>query len=284
MKTIFADHNREFENNLYTYPVISRRSRGLSIGINLSLIQECNFDCVYCQVDRTNTQVGDRNVNLDILKNELINLIEKSISGEIYQNNRFKNAIDEYKVLKDIAFSGEGEPTASLYFVQATNLVIDLIDLYKTKGHIIQPIVITNATLLHKEDVSNVLRTFYEKGGGAWIKLDAGTEAEYKFICDTRVPYQRVIENIYNFSVQTPSILQTCLFYTPENHLSFSIEDYCNRVKEMLKKGAKFQSIQLYTLARNTRLKDIKPLEQKSLEFAQNQIQENTRITVHIFP
>ena len=49
---LHRDHSRLFEQNLYVYPVLSRRSRGISVGINLNPDKVCNFDCVYCQVDR----------------------------------------------------------------------------------------------------------------------------------------------------------------------------------------------------------------------------------------
>ena len=47
------DHRRSWQAFDYCYPVISRRSRGLSLGVNLNPDQACNFDCVYCEVDRT---------------------------------------------------------------------------------------------------------------------------------------------------------------------------------------------------------------------------------------
>jgi len=57
----FRSHPRNWRENFYVYPVISRRSGGLSIGINLNPDTACNFDCVYCQVDRTSTpRVRDR--------------------------------------------------------------------------------------------------------------------------------------------------------------------------------------------------------------------------------
>src|SRR5437764_15445338 len=48
-----AHHPRTFRENTYVYPVLSRRSRGVSVGINLNPDKACNFDCIYCQVDRT---------------------------------------------------------------------------------------------------------------------------------------------------------------------------------------------------------------------------------------
>ncbi|MEZ0267274.1 MAG: radical SAM protein, partial [Phycisphaerae bacterium] len=50
---LFTQHSRSWRDNRYVYPVVSRRSKGLSIGVNLNPDKVCNFDCVYCCVDRT---------------------------------------------------------------------------------------------------------------------------------------------------------------------------------------------------------------------------------------
>ena len=50
---LFADHSRAWQSNRYVYPVISRRSKGLSIGVNLNPDKACNYDCIYCCVDRS---------------------------------------------------------------------------------------------------------------------------------------------------------------------------------------------------------------------------------------
>ena len=50
---LFDAHPRSFAANRYVYPVLSRRAGGISIGVNLSLDQFCNFHCIYCQVDRS---------------------------------------------------------------------------------------------------------------------------------------------------------------------------------------------------------------------------------------
>src|SRR5437762_6070936 len=54
---IHRDHRRTFQENLYVYAVVSRRSKGVSVGINLNPDKVCNFDCIYCQVDRTTPAV-----------------------------------------------------------------------------------------------------------------------------------------------------------------------------------------------------------------------------------
>ena len=49
---LHTQHQRSFEWNRFVYPVLSRRSKGLSVGVNLNPDKICNFDCIYCQVDR----------------------------------------------------------------------------------------------------------------------------------------------------------------------------------------------------------------------------------------
>src|SRR5271166_5872559 len=90
---LHRDHSRQFDQNLYVYPVLSRRSRGISVGINLNPDQVCNFDCVYCQVDRRKTsQVTD--VDEEQLLQELEATLELVLSGRLYLDHRFASVPD----------------------------------------------------------------------------------------------------------------------------------------------------------------------------------------------
>ena len=71
----YKTHSRNWRENLYVYPVISRRSGGLSLGVNLNPDAACNFDCIYCQVDRT-VEPRVREVEVARLGDELTALIE----------------------------------------------------------------------------------------------------------------------------------------------------------------------------------------------------------------
>jgi sulfatase maturation enzyme AslB (radical SAM superfamily) len=44
---------RDFLDNRFVYTVVSPRARGLSVGVNLNPDKFCNFDCVYCEVNRS---------------------------------------------------------------------------------------------------------------------------------------------------------------------------------------------------------------------------------------
>ena len=108
-------HERRFEGNRFVYPVISRRSRGVSIGVNLNPDKVCNFDCVYCQVDRT--VAGDtRFVELERLLTELDETLALAVSGRLFETDKFRSVPPELRRLNDIAFSGDGEPTTHRNF------------------------------------------------------------------------------------------------------------------------------------------------------------------------
>jgi histidinol dehydrogenase len=48
-----VENHREREKGIIVYPVYSRRSGGLSVGINLFPDKkQCPFDCPYCEVFR----------------------------------------------------------------------------------------------------------------------------------------------------------------------------------------------------------------------------------------
>jgi wyosine [tRNA(Phe)-imidazoG37] synthetase (radical SAM superfamily) len=280
----FSDHSREFESNFYAYPVISRRSGGLSLGINLSMRKECNFDCPYCQVDRLHILEKDREINLRKLEFELRGLIELFISGEIWKHKRFQNTLPEYRVLKDIALSGDGESTTSRFFEPVAHLVLELIQEYRTKALSIAPIVITNGTMIHKPQIQKVLLDMVEMGGGPWIKLDAGTEAEYQRVADTKIPFSRILDNLILFGRLAPLVIQMIQFYYSPNEISFSVDSMVERLLDLKKKGVLFNHIQLYTLARTTKIKDLQGLSLDELKNNALIIQNQTGILVRVYP
>jgi wyosine [tRNA(Phe)-imidazoG37] synthetase (radical SAM superfamily) len=107
---LHTDHARLFEHNRFVYPVLSRRSGGISIGVNLNPDKICNFDCIYCQVDRR-SQSETRFVETAALVDELRTTLDLVTSGQIYDTPKFRDVPPHLRRLNDIAFSGDGEPT-----------------------------------------------------------------------------------------------------------------------------------------------------------------------------
>ena len=61
---------REFLNNRFLYLVISPRARGLSIGVKMNPDKHCNFDCPYCEVNRS-LPAGEQSLDVDVMAAEL---------------------------------------------------------------------------------------------------------------------------------------------------------------------------------------------------------------------
>src|SRR5258708_992676 len=152
-------HRRTYADNLYVYAVVSRRSKGVSIGLNLNPDKVCNFDCVYCQVDRT-TPGGPRDVDLSRLGEELDEMLGLVVSGGLFEIDRFRSTPPTLRRLNDIAFSGDGEPTTCPVFPEAVRLAADA----RSRHHLdsTKLVLITNASQLHKLRVREALRVLHE--------------------------------------------------------------------------------------------------------------------------
>ncbi len=78
-----SDHNRDKAGLTYIYPVLSRRSGGLSVGVNLNTNNACNWRCIYCQVPNL-IRGSAPTVNLEQLAQEL-----RSFLGDVIHGNFF---------------------------------------------------------------------------------------------------------------------------------------------------------------------------------------------------
>src|SRR5262249_8595135 len=182
---VHGDHRRTFENNLYVYAVVSRRSKGVSIGINLNPDKVCNFDCVYCQVDRKTPPVV-RDVDVPRLLQELEDMLDLVAGGGLFEMERFRQTPPTLRRLNDVAFSGDGEPTPCREFPAVVRAAADI---RRRRGlDDLKLVLITNATRFHDPRVKEALAVLDENNGEVWAKLEAGTEAYYQQIERTTVP------------------------------------------------------------------------------------------------
>src|SRR5215472_1747364 len=101
---VHRDHRRTYAENFYVYAVVSRRSKGVSIGLNLNPDKVCNFDCIYCQVDRY-TPGPTRTVDVVRLCDELDDMLDRVGSGLLFEDERFRETPPALRRLNDIAFS-----------------------------------------------------------------------------------------------------------------------------------------------------------------------------------
>ena len=252
------DHCRAWMAFDYAYPVISRRSRGVSLGVNLNPDKVCNFDCVYCEVDRR-TPPRRRDVDLDQLEREMAALLDLTVSGELFQVPPFDSARPEQRRLNDIAFSGDGEPTTERAFPEA---VARLAALKAARGLAsVKLVLITDATRLQAPEVVRGLERMMANQGEIWAKLDAGTEAYYREINRTKVAFSRILENLRATALRWPVTIQTLfLDWKGQGPSEGEVEAYLACIRGLRESGGMIQGIQLYTVARPTPEPEARPL------------------------
>ncbi|HEY7089401.1 MAG TPA: radical SAM protein [Tepidisphaeraceae bacterium] len=262
---LFTLHSRNWQANRYVYPVISRRSKGLSIGVNLNPDKVCNFDCIYCCVDRT---VGPtyREVDLSILKDELQHMLELARSGELWKIPPFDQTAPELRRINDIAFSGDGEPTSFSGFGAACQLAADLLADSGLAGNV-KIVVITNATLFHRPAVREALEFLDQHNGEIWAKLEAGTEEYYRRVERTSISLKRVLDNILEAGRVRPIVVQSLFMNVHgEPPSGAEIDAYIARLRELKTSGCQIKLVQVYTVARTTAEAYVTPLKPQALD------------------
>ena len=258
------DHKRAWLDFDYCYPVISRRSRGVSLGVNLSPHRACNFDCVYCEVDRIRPP-RRRDVDLDQLVRELAALMDLVVSGGLYGLSPFDSARPEQRRLNDIAFSGDGEPTMAREFAEC---VERLAKLKREKGlHDCKLVLITDATLLQAPGVARGLEILMLNQGEIWAKLDGGTETHYREINRSRVPFPTILGNLAATARRWPITIQTLfLEWRGQEPSTAEVEAYIGRLQSILAQGGQLRGLQLYSVARATADAEARPLSPPALD------------------
>ena len=254
-----ADHARTFQRNKFVYPVLSRRSRGISVGINLNPDKVCNFDCIYCQVDRRSEAVT-RFVETDRLLSELDETLELVVSGRLYLDERFAEVPIALRRLNDIAFSGDGEPTT---FRNIDRIVDEVAGLKRRHGlDAVKLVLITNASMFHRPSVKRALATLDANQGEIWAKLDAGTESYYREVERTAIPFERVLTNLRDAARVRPLVIQA--LFLRINGIAPSTDEvvaFCERLREIVAAGGAIDRVQVYTVARRPAEDYVSPLE-----------------------
>ncbi|MBI3836948.1 MAG: radical SAM protein [Planctomycetia bacterium] len=245
---LHSRHQRTFQANRFVYPVLSRRSGGISLGVNLNPDKICNFDCIYCQVDRTR-QSETRFVETDALVVELEAMLGLVKSGELYESEEFAGTPEHLRRLNDIAFSGDGEPTTYRNFDE----IIAACAGVKDRLHLdpVKLVLITNASMFHREHVRRGLEILDAHQGEIWAKLEAGTDAYYQLVERTPIPFRQILDNITAAARVRPLVIQS-LFMRIEGEppSAEELEAFCERLNEITAAGGKLRLVQLYTVAR----------------------------------
>ncbi len=199
------NHSRDSAGYTYVYPVVSRRARGVSVGINLNPNNACNWACIYCQVPNL-TRGSAPEINLRQLEQELRGFLNQAVHGDWLQ----ENVPADSRVLQDIAFSGNGEPTSAQEFPAAVALagqVLRDVGLQHVKLRLI-----TNGSLLNRATVQAAIRNMAGMNGEVWFKLDRASSEGMAQVNQVNDNMAAVKKRLLASTENCTTWLQTCWF------------------------------------------------------------------------
>jgi wyosine [tRNA(Phe)-imidazoG37] synthetase (radical SAM superfamily) len=281
MAVAWRNHARRWKNNRYVYAVVSRRSRGISVGLNLNPNKTCNFNCIYCQVNR-NVPPAVRKVNLQKLAEELDTILQAEKDGSLYEDAPFNVLAPEKRGVRDIAFSGDGEPTTFRRFEDAVRIAADArlrFELNSTKLALL-----TNAAYLAKPAVRAALAVLDENNGEIWAKLDAGTEVYFQKVNQAHISFERILSNILDAARVRPLVIQSLWFRihgaAPPAE---EINAYCKRLENLISAGGQLKTIQLHTIARDPAKPHASPLSNDELDQIASTVKSHISVPVEVF-
>lgn len=276
-----VQHERSFHNNRYVYPVLSRRSRGISIGVNLNPDKICNFDCLYCQVNRR-SDAELRFVDVQGLLEELELTTELAVGGALFKDAKFASVPTALRRVNDIAFAGDGEPTTLRNFGEVVDQVLAL---KRARGwDAIKLVLITNASMFHRPHVEAAISRMMSGPGEIWAKLDAGTAEYFQLIERTPIPFERILANLERMSQRHPLVVQSLfLRYQNAPPSADEIAAYIQRLQAIVGKGGKLDRIQIYTIARSPAESIVTALSDAEVDAIANQVRGAVSVPVEAY-
>jgi wyosine [tRNA(Phe)-imidazoG37] synthetase (radical SAM superfamily) len=277
MADAYRRHERRWKDNLFVYAVVSRRSRGISIGINLNPNKACNFDCIYCQVNRNLPPTVQR-VDLERVKKELDSILQAEQDGSLYEAAPFSALDSADRGVRDIAFSGDGEPTTYPHFEAAVRIAADARRRFGLDSA--KLVLLTDAAYLHKPSIRAALIVMDENNGEIWAKLDAGSEDYFRKVNRPNVSLDRILDNILNAARVRPLVIQSLWFCIDGNAPpAEEIEAYAGRLHDLIAAGGQFKAVQLHTIARDPAEAGVSPISNDGLDQIASAIKSRVSIS-----
>lgn len=247
MRLSTTEHDSDTAGLVYVYPVVSRRAGGVSIGINLNPNNACNWRCIYCQVPGL-VSGNAPPIDLARLESELSGFLDAVQSRDWME----EHVLEGSRVLKDVAFSGNGEPTSSRQFAEAVEVVVRVLRKHDLVGRI-EIVLITNGSFAHLPEVRRGLEAMRDAGGVVWFKLDSATDEGMRAMNDARTGPDRARRNLEIAVHACPTWIQTMMLAVDgEPPSEKEVEAYLAFLRELVRGEIPVKGVLLYGLARTS--------------------------------
>jgi wyosine [tRNA(Phe)-imidazoG37] synthetase (radical SAM superfamily) len=242
--------------------------------------KQCQFNCLYCEVDRT---VAGPEQRLDVacMAAELTRTIEYVRTGRLRELPAFRRVPDELLQLRHVALSGDGEPTLAPEFAEALQAVMHI----RALGGFafFKLVLITNAVALDLPAVRRGISHFTRQDE-IWAKLDGGTQAYLNKVNGVNVPLSKILENILLISRERPVVIQTLFPAIGGQEPSIQeIEEYARRLQELKQAGAQISLVQIYSAGRPAPRSECGHLPLKVLSGIAQTVRQATGLKTEVF-
>jgi wyosine [tRNA(Phe)-imidazoG37] synthetase (radical SAM superfamily) len=239
---------RNFLNNRFVYVVLSPRARGLSVGVNMNPDRFCDFDCIYCEVNRSKPS-GVTRLDTAVMAHELERTLACVASPEFRETGPYHQLPAELLKLQHVTISGDGEPTLAANFSEVVREIVHVRALGKLPFY--KLVLITNCSGLDRADVQQGIKLL-TRTDEIWAKLDGGTQA---YLDKVNRPHgvllEKILANLRLLGRQRPIVIQS-LFpaINGEEPPPEEIEQYAMRLRELKESGAQISLVQIYSATR----------------------------------
>jgi histidinol dehydrogenase len=247
-------HDRGARQTSLVYPVVSRRSGGLSVGVNLYPDRKrCNFDCPYCEVRPFE---GGGAFSAAALAAEL----------EAFCSSGYAEGWSPAPV-RDLCVSGNGEPTLSPHLAEALEVCAEARRAHQDLLGAAPIVIITNGTGFLDEAASRMLADFARAQPlRIWAKLDGWDQDWFSALSRSSFSLEDILAALAAFARSTTVTIQTMLCGLGGRAPGLSeARAYAARLSGLLAAGAKLEAVQLYTLARAPAEATVRPLDDEAL-------------------
>lgn len=271
---------RDFDNRRFIYTVISPRARGLSVGIDMNPDRFCNFDCAYCEVDRhkPTTETG---LDVAVMTRELAEVLETVQCDRLRERAVYRGVAEELLKLRQVAMSGDGEPTLCPNFAEAVEGVAHV--RARARFPFFKLVLITNASGLDLPGVQVGLSLLNPRDE-IWAKLDAGTQEYMNRVNKPACDLAKIMGNILLVARQRPVIIQSMFPALDGQQPSLpEIQAYSERLNELKAAGAQISLVQIYSATRPTPHSECSHLPLRELSNIARHVRAATGLRAEVF-
>ncbi|HNV85665.1 MAG TPA: radical SAM protein [Candidatus Omnitrophota bacterium] len=249
----------DLQNSVLYGPVRSRRL-GNSLGVNILPLSRkcCDFHCVYCQYGATPDREGEEKIKR---AGELFPLLERELRA----------AADSGVSVDCITIAGNGEPTLHPDFPEAVDFLRAVRDRYYPK---VRLGILTNGSRAYLPSVREALIKLDDR----YVKLDAGTEEEFKRINRPQagIGWQDLIEGVRALPDKTVQSLFVGGVF--DNAGDAQVNDWI-RIIQFVRP----QAVHVYSIDRGPAEAGVLKLPEERLEAIAKKLKQRTGISARVF-